>query len=114
MITGGRWTGSNSLTFRSAYAGITKEFSVSQLEEVFVSLPASVWVDGKSIGVQQVGMASEPDHRTMAEITEKVKHSSPARVTGFTVCRHKYPVSGNATALELGTAIVELQSFRSS
>jgi len=62
-----------SLTLISAYAGITKEFSVSQLEEVFASLPASVWVDGKSIGVQQVGLASETDHQTMAQITEKVK-----------------------------------------
>jgi hypothetical protein len=62
-----------SLTFSSAYAGITKEFSVSQLEEVFASLPASVWVDGKSIGIQQVGLASEADHQTMGETTEKVK-----------------------------------------
>jgi len=62
-----------SLTFSSAYAGITKEFSVSQLEEIFASLPASVWVDGKSIGVQQVGLATEADHQTMDEITEKVK-----------------------------------------
>lgn len=62
-----------SLTFSSAYAGITEVFSVSQLEEVFASLPASVWVDGKSIGVQQVGLASEADHQTMAKITEKVK-----------------------------------------
>jgi hypothetical protein len=62
-----------SLTFNSEYAGITKEFPVSQLEEVFASLPASVWVDGKSIGIQQVGMASEPDHQTMDQVTEKVK-----------------------------------------
>ena len=62
-----------SLTFSSAYAGITKEFSVSQLEEIFASLPASVWVDGKSIGVQQVGLATEADHQMMDEITEKVK-----------------------------------------
>jgi len=61
------------LTFSSAYAGITKEFPVSQLKEVFASLPASVWVDGKSIGIQQVGLASEADHQTMDEITEKVK-----------------------------------------
>jgi hypothetical protein len=62
-----------SLTFTSAYAGITKEFSVSQLEEVFASLPASVWVDGKSIRVQQVGLASAANHQTMDQITEKVK-----------------------------------------
>jgi len=62
-----------SLTFSSAYSGITKGFSVSHLEEVFASLPASVWVDGKSIGVQQLGLASEADHQTMAQITEKVK-----------------------------------------
>jgi hypothetical protein len=62
-----------SLTFSSEYAGITKEFSVSQVEEAFASLPASVWVDGKSIGVQQVGLASEPDHQTMDQVTEKVK-----------------------------------------
>jgi hypothetical protein len=62
-----------SLTFTSGYAGITKEFSLSQLEEVFASLPALVWVDGKSIGVQQVGVATEEDHRTMAQIAEKVK-----------------------------------------
>jgi hypothetical protein len=62
-----------SLTFRSAYAGINKEFSLSQLEEVFASLPALVWVDGKSIGIQQVGMASMADHQTMDQVTEKVK-----------------------------------------
>ena len=61
------------LTFSSAYAGITKEFPVSQLKEVFASLPASVWVDGKSIGIQQVGLASEADHQTMDQITGKVK-----------------------------------------
>lgn len=62
-----------SLTFTSAYEGITKEFSLAQVEEIFASLPASVWVDGKSIGVQQVGVATEADHRTMAQIAEKVK-----------------------------------------
>jgi hypothetical protein len=62
-----------SLTFRSAYAGINKEFSLSQLEEVAASLPASVWVDGKSIGIQQVGLSSEADHQTIVEITEKVR-----------------------------------------
>lgn len=61
-----------SLTFTSAYAGITNEFSLSQLEEIFASLPASVWVDGKSIGVQQVGVASVVDLQTMDQITEKV------------------------------------------
>jgi len=61
------------LTFSSAYAGITKESSVTQLEEVFASLPASVWVDGKSIGIQQVGLASEADHQTMDQVTGKVK-----------------------------------------
>jgi len=61
------------LTFSSAYAGITKEFPVSQLKEVFASLPASVWVDGKSIGIQQVGLASEADHQTMDQVTGKVK-----------------------------------------
>jgi len=35
------------LTFSSAYAGITKEFPVSHLKEVFASLPASVWVRWK-------------------------------------------------------------------
>jgi hypothetical protein len=40
---------------------------------VVASLPASVWVDGKSIGIQQVGLASEADYQTMAEITEKVR-----------------------------------------
>jgi hypothetical protein len=62
-----------SLTFSSAYAGITKEFSISQLEQVFASLPASVWVDGKSIGIRRVGLASEWDQRTMAKITEQMK-----------------------------------------
>jgi hypothetical protein len=62
-----------SSTFRSAYVGINKEFSVTQLEEAVASLPASVWVDGKSIGVQQVGLASEADHQTMAEMKEKVR-----------------------------------------
>jgi len=62
-----------SLTFTSAYEEITKEFSLAQVEEIFASLPASVWVDGKSIGVQQVGVATEADHRTMAQIAEKVK-----------------------------------------
>jgi len=62
-----------SLTFTSGYAGITLEFSLSQLEEVFASLPASVWVDGKSIRVQQVGLASKADHQTMDQVTEKVK-----------------------------------------
>ena len=61
------------LTFSSAYAGITKEFPVSQLKEVLASLPASVWVDGKSIGIQQVGLASEADHQTMDQVTGKVK-----------------------------------------
>jgi len=62
-----------SLTFMSRYAGITKEFSLSQLEEAFASLPASVWVDGKSIGIQEVGLATEADQQTMAQIKEKVK-----------------------------------------
>lgn len=61
------------LTFTSNYAGITKEFSLSQVEEIFASLPASVWVDGKSIGVQQIGLASETDHQTMDQVTEKLK-----------------------------------------
>jgi MORN repeat protein len=62
-----------SLTFTSAYTGITKDFSLAQVEGIFASLPASVWVDGKSIGVQQIGLASEADQQTMAQITEKVK-----------------------------------------
>jgi len=64
---------SGSLTFTSAYAGVTKEFSLSQLDEIFASLPRSVWVDGKSIGIQRVGLATEQDQRTMAQITEEVK-----------------------------------------
>jgi hypothetical protein len=43
------------------------------VEEIFASLPASVWVDGKSIGVQQIGLASEADHQTMDRVTEKLK-----------------------------------------
>lgn len=62
-----------SLTFISGYAGITKEFSLSQMGETFRSLPASVWVDGKSIGIQQVGLASGADHQTMDQVTEKAK-----------------------------------------
>jgi hypothetical protein len=61
-----------SLTFTSAYAGITKEFSLSELAEVVTSLPTSVWVDGKSIGLEQIGLATEPDHQTMDQVTEKV------------------------------------------
>jgi hypothetical protein len=62
-----------SLTFTSAYAGITKEFSLSELAKVVTSLPASVWVDGKSIGLEQIGVATEPDHQTMDQVTEKVR-----------------------------------------
>jgi hypothetical protein len=61
-----------SLTFTSEYSGITKEFSLSQVEEIFASLPASVWVEGKSIGVQQINLASEADHQTMDQVTEKL------------------------------------------
>jgi hypothetical protein len=61
-----------SLTFTSEYAGITKEFSLSQVDEIFASLPASVWVEGKSIGVQQLGLASEADHQTMDQVTQKL------------------------------------------
>ncbi len=61
-----------SLTFTSEYAGITKEFFLSQVEEIFASLPASVWVEGKSIGVQQINLASEADHQTMDQVTEKL------------------------------------------
>jgi len=61
-----------SLTFTSEYAGITKEFFLSQVEEIFASLPASVWVEGKSIGVQQINLASEADHQTMDHVTEKL------------------------------------------
>jgi hypothetical protein len=62
------------LVFTSEYAGIAKEFSSSQLEEVFASLPGSVWVDGKSVGITQIGaFASEADSQTMSQITEKVK-----------------------------------------
>ena len=61
-----------NLTFTSNYAGITKEFSLSQMEEVFAALPESVWVDGKSIGIQQIGLATEEDHRTMDQVSEKV------------------------------------------
>ncbi len=61
-----------SLTFTSEYAGITKEFLLSQLQEVFASLPSSVWVDGKSIGIEQIGIASEADHQTMDQVTEKL------------------------------------------
>ena len=64
---------SGDLVFTSEYAGITKDFSLSQLEEVFTSLPGSVWVDGKSIGITQVGVESEADHQTMSQVTEKVK-----------------------------------------
>ena len=60
------------LTFSSSYAEITKEFSISQIDGVFASLPASVWVEGKSIGVQQINLASEADHQRMDQITEKL------------------------------------------
>jgi len=62
-----------NLVFTSEYAGITKEFSLPQLEEVFASLPGTVWVDGKSIGITQVGFAPEADHLMMDQITETVK-----------------------------------------
>jgi hypothetical protein len=76
-----------SLTFTSEYAGITKEFSLSQLQEIFTSLPSSVWVDGKSIGVQQIGIASEADHQTMDQVMEKLKAffaGKGYRVSGLT------------------------------
>jgi hypothetical protein len=62
-----------NLTFTSEYAGITKEFSLSQVQEIFASLPTSVWVDGKSIGVQQIGIASEADHQTMDQVMEQLR-----------------------------------------
>lgn len=61
------------LVFTSEYVGITKEFFLSQLEEVFASLPGSVWVDGKSIGITQIGAASEAGHLRMIQNTEQVK-----------------------------------------
>jgi len=60
------------LTFTSGYAGINKEFSLSQLQEIFASLPSSVWVEGKSVGVQQIGIASEADHQTMDQVVERL------------------------------------------
>jgi len=64
---------SGSLTFTSNYAEITRDFSKSQLGGVLASLPDSVWVEGKSIGIQETGWATEPQHQVMAEVAEKVK-----------------------------------------
>jgi hypothetical protein len=64
---------SGRLTFISNYAGITRDFSRGQLEDVLASLPPSVWVEGKSIGIQETGFATEEQHRVMAEVAEKVK-----------------------------------------
>jgi len=64
---------SGSLTLISNYAGITRDFSRWQLEDVLASLPQSVWVEGKSIGIQEPGFATEEQRRVMAEVTEKVK-----------------------------------------
>jgi len=64
---------SGSLTFISNYAEINRDFSRSHLEEVLASLPELVWVEGKSIGIQKTGMATERQHRVMTEVAEKVK-----------------------------------------
>src|SRR5437667_229138 len=59
-------------TWASWHKNGQKEFSLSQVDEIFASLPASVWVEGKSIGVQQLGLASEADHQTMDQVTQKL------------------------------------------
>lgn len=64
---------SGSLTFISNYEGVTRDFSRWQLEDVLASLPQSVWVEGKSIGIQEPGLATEKQHRAMAEVAKKVK-----------------------------------------
>jgi hypothetical protein len=64
---------SGSMTFISNHAGITRDFSRRQLKEVLASLPPSVWVEGKSIGIQEPGFATEEQHRVMAKVAEKVK-----------------------------------------
>ena len=61
------------LTFVSNYAGINKEFSLSEIGKAIASLPTSVWVDGRSIGLQQPGTATEHDHRAVTQVVEKLK-----------------------------------------
>lgn len=61
------------LTFTSNYAGITKEFSVEELEQVFVSLPKSVWVNGREIGLTSVNSASLEEKKLSGEMSKTVE-----------------------------------------
>lgn len=62
----------DNLTFTSNYAGISKEFLVEELEQMFISLPKSVWVNGKEIGVTKIGFASRGEHKRMDNMLEAV------------------------------------------
>jgi hypothetical protein len=62
-----------NLLFASGYAGISREFPLEELEQVFASLPESVWVNGREIGLTAVGLASAEDTRLMDERLKTVE-----------------------------------------
>jgi len=62
----------DNLIFTSNYANISKVFALDELEAVFSSLPGSVWVNGKEIGVTSVGLASVGEHKRMESVLEEV------------------------------------------
>ena len=64
----------HGLTFTSNYAGITKEFSGEELEQVFMSLPKSVWVNGREIGLTSVNFASLEDQKLLEEGSKTVEN----------------------------------------
>lgn len=73
----------DNLIFTSNYADISKVFALDELERVFTSLPKSVWVNGKEIGVTSVGLASVEEHKRMERVLDEVTtffHSKGYRV----------------------------------
>lgn len=62
----------DDLTFTSNYEGISREFLIEELEQMFISLPKSVWVNGKEIGVTKIGLASREQHKRMDDMMQAV------------------------------------------
>lgn len=62
----------DDLIFTSKYADLSKSFTLEELEKVFASLPKSVWVNGKEIGITSVGLASVEAHKRMESVSQEV------------------------------------------
>jgi hypothetical protein len=61
----------NGLKFISGYSEISKVFKVEKLDKVLASLPQSVWISGKEVGITSVNGSVEDKNR-MERMLEEV------------------------------------------